>query len=242
MLAAAGIDASNVPAGSVALLPLDPDASAGRIRDGLRERLGVDVAVIVTDTMGRPWRDGVVDTAIGASGIEVLDDLRGSTDTFGQLLEVTVTALADELAAAGDLVKGKLAGRPVAIVRGLDFRRPVLDRGARPLIRPAVDDMFATGTHDAQVGVVHDSAPITISPDDGGAKVADIMRAVEALGIPHEGHPLGHVTVSIGCATADPRRMHDAGALVEAADAALYTAKKSGKNRVVCDGEDARSA
>ncbi|HVY10171.1 MAG TPA: coenzyme F420-0:L-glutamate ligase [Mycobacteriales bacterium] len=182
VLAAAGIDASNVPAGSVALLPLDPDASAGRIRDGLRERLGVDVAVIVTDTMGRPWRDGVVDTAIGASGIEVLDDLRGSTDTFGQLLEVTVTALADELAAAGDLVKGKLAGRPVAIVRGLDFRRPVLDRGARPLIRPAVDDMFATGTHDAQVGVVHDSAPITISPDDGGAKVADIMRAVEALG------------------------------------------------------------
>ena len=182
VLAAAGIDASNVPVGSVALLPVDPDGSARRIREAIRARVGVDVAVIVTDTMGRPWRDGVVDTAIGAAGIEVLDDLRGNADTFGQVLDVTVTALADELAAAGDLVKGKLAGRPVAVVRGFDFQRPTEDRGAKPLIRPAVDDMFAVGTHDAQVGVVHDSAPLRDTPAGAAPDPDAVRRAIEELG------------------------------------------------------------
>jgi coenzyme F420-0:L-glutamate ligase/coenzyme F420-1:gamma-L-glutamate ligase len=182
VLAAAGIDASNVPAGTVALLPLDPDASARTIRSGLHERLGVDVAVIVTDTMGRPWRDGVVDTAIGAAGIEVLDDLRGSTDAFGQVLEVTVTALADELAATGDLVKGKLDGRPVAVIRGFDVRRPTEDRGARPLVRAAVDDMFASGTHDAMAAVVRDSAPVSSVHEGAPVDPAAVRRAVNALG------------------------------------------------------------
>ncbi|HVW81760.1 MAG TPA: coenzyme F420-0:L-glutamate ligase [Mycobacteriales bacterium] len=182
VLAAAGIDASNVPAGTVALLPVDPDASAATIRAGLRERLGVDVAVIVTDTMGRPWRDGVVDTAIGAAGIEVLDDLRGSTDSYGQILEVTVTALADELAAAADLVKGKLEGRPVAVIRGFDVRRPKdEDHGARPLVRPAADDMFASGTRDAMVAVVRDSAPVA-APAGGNVEIATVRRAVDSLG------------------------------------------------------------
>jgi coenzyme F420-0:L-glutamate ligase/coenzyme F420-1:gamma-L-glutamate ligase len=182
VLAAAGIDASNVPAGTVALLPLDSDASAGAIRAGLLQLSGADVAVIVTDTMGRPWRDGVVDNAIGAAGIEVLDDLRGSTDSYGQILEVTVTALADELAAAADLVKGKLEGRPVAVIRGYDVRRPKDDdHGARPLVRAAADDMFASGTHDAIIGVVRDSAPIAAG-EGGGVDVALLRRAIAALG------------------------------------------------------------
>jgi coenzyme F420-0:L-glutamate ligase/coenzyme F420-1:gamma-L-glutamate ligase len=182
VLAAAGIDASNVPAGTVALLPVDSDASASAIRAGLLERSGADVAVIVTDTMGRPWRDGVVDNAIGAAGIEVLDDLRGSTDSYGQILEVTVTALADELAAAGDLVKGKLEGRPVAVIRGYELRRPKdEDHGARPLVRAAADDMFASGTHDAVIGLVRDSTPVA-ARHGGAVDVAAVRRAVAAVG------------------------------------------------------------
>ncbi|MEU8571123.1 coenzyme F420-0:L-glutamate ligase [Streptomyces pathocidini] len=119
VMAAAGVDASNTPAGTVLLLPEDPDASARRIRDGLREVLGVDVGVVVTDTFGRPWRNGLTDVAIGAAGVRVLDDLRGGTDTYGNPLSATVVATADELAAAGDLVKGKADGLPVAVVRGL---------------------------------------------------------------------------------------------------------------------------
>ncbi|HWC34955.1 MAG TPA: coenzyme F420-0:L-glutamate ligase [Mycobacteriales bacterium] len=182
VLAAGGIDASNVPAGTVALLPVDPDASARRIRAGLREHVGADVAVIVTDTMGRPWREGVVDTAIGAAGIEVLDDLRGNHDSFGQVLEVTVTALADELAAAADLVKGKLAGRPVAVVRGFHVHQPEPDRGAKPLVRAAAEDMFSAGTRDAIIQLVRDSSPVeapapATAPDRGA-----VERAIEALG------------------------------------------------------------
>ncbi len=181
VLAAGGIDGSNVPDGTVALLPVDPDASARRIRSDLQGRLGVDVAVLITDTMGRPWRDGVVDTAIGAAGIEVLEDLRGSTDSFGHLLEVTVTAHADELAAAADLVKGKLSGRPVAVVRGFPVRRPVDDRGARPLIRPAADDMFSAGTREAVNQLVRDSAP---RPASAASKPdhAAMQRAIDAIG------------------------------------------------------------
>ncbi|HCA85454.1 MAG TPA: coenzyme F420-0:L-glutamate ligase, partial [Streptomyces sp.] len=119
VMAAAGVDASNTPAGTVLLLPEDPDASARAIRTGLRDALGVDVGVVVTDTFGRPWRNGLTDVAIGASGVRVLDDLRGGTDAHGNPLTATVVATADELAAAGDLVKGKAEGLPVAVVRGL---------------------------------------------------------------------------------------------------------------------------
>ncbi|MTE19304.1 coenzyme F420-0:L-glutamate ligase [Streptomyces sp. TRM43335] len=119
VMAAAGVDASNTPAGTVLLLPEDPDASARRIRDGLRELLGVTVGVVVTDTFGRPWRVGQTDVAIGAAGVRVLQDLRGGTDTHGNPLGVTVTAVGDELAGAGELVKGKADGLPVAVVRGL---------------------------------------------------------------------------------------------------------------------------
>jgi coenzyme F420-0:L-glutamate ligase/coenzyme F420-1:gamma-L-glutamate ligase len=162
VLAAAGIDASNVPDGTVALLPVDPDASARNIRDTLRAGIGIDVGVIISDTMGRPWRDGVIDTAIGAAGLDVLWDLRGQYDTAGHLLEATVVAIADELASAGDLVKGKLAATPVAVIRGFPFSRSDPDLGARPLIRRSADDMFRLGTREAKRQVVADSAPIEV--------------------------------------------------------------------------------
>ncbi|GAA4579061.1 coenzyme F420-0:L-glutamate ligase [Planotetraspora phitsanulokensis] len=149
VMAAAGVDASNTSPGTVLLLPEDPDGSARRIRDGLRETLGVEVGVIVSDTFGRPWRHGLTDVAIGAAGVRPLDDLRGRTDSYGNPLNATVTALADEIAAAGELVKGKLGGVPVAIVRGLAELVTADDGpGARVLIRPADEDMFRYGSAD----------------------------------------------------------------------------------------------
>jgi len=151
VMAAAGVDASNVPDGTVALLPLDPDASALALAAALRARLGVELGVILSDTFGRPWRDGQTDVAIGAAGLYVVDDLRGSTDTQGRVLEVTVPAIADELAGAADLVKGKAAGRPVAVVRGLGRFVAGLDApGAKRLIRSSELDMFRLGSDEAR--------------------------------------------------------------------------------------------
>lgn len=150
VMAAAGVDASNVPEGTVALLPADPDASALTIATALRERLGIELGVILSDTFGRPWRDGQTDVAIGAAGLHVVDDLRGSTDAQGRVLEVTVPAVADELAGAADLVKGKAAGRPVAVVRGLGRSVAGLDApGATRLIRSSELDMFRLGSDEA---------------------------------------------------------------------------------------------
>ncbi|WP_016910647.1 coenzyme F420-0:L-glutamate ligase [Streptomyces xiaopingdaonensis] len=150
VMAAAGVDASNTPKGTVLLLPEDPDASARRLREGLREALGVDVGVVVTDTFGRPWREGQTDVAVGAAGVQVLEDLRGGADTHGNPLGVTVTAVGDELAAAGELVKGKANGLPVAVVRGLGRHVGGEEEGsARQLVREAADDMFRLGTSEA---------------------------------------------------------------------------------------------
>ncbi|HEY9438985.1 MAG TPA: coenzyme F420-0:L-glutamate ligase [Streptomyces sp.] len=154
VMAAAGVDASNTPAGTVLLLPEDPDVSARTIRDGLRDTLGVEVGVLITDTFGRPWRNGLTDVAIGAAGVRVLDDLRGDSDAYGNTLHATVVATADELAAAGDLVKGKAAGLPVAVVRGLGHAVDQSvsvpdDPGARAMVRDAADDMFRLGTSEA---------------------------------------------------------------------------------------------
>src|SRR5690606_38549862 len=110
VMAAAGVDASNTPAGTVLLLPEEPDASARALPAALAARFGVRLAVVVTDTAGRPWREGLVDVAIGAAGLRVLDDLRGRTDAHGRPLVATVTAVADEVAAASELVRGKVAG------------------------------------------------------------------------------------------------------------------------------------
>jgi coenzyme F420-0:L-glutamate ligase/coenzyme F420-1:gamma-L-glutamate ligase len=145
--AAAGVDGSNVRRDELALLPADPDGSAARLRAALRGLLGVDVAVIVTDTMGRCWRVGQTDAAIGAAGLTVLYRYGGAVDVEGNELHVTEVALADELAAAADLVKGKLGGVPVAVVRGV---LPVDDGStARDLVRPLDDDLFSLGTEEA---------------------------------------------------------------------------------------------
>ena len=116
----AGVDLSNVAEGTAALLPMAPDRSARRIRDALLHHVGVEVAVVVSDTFGRPWRRGVTDVAIGCSGLRPLIDLRGTTDALGRELQVTEVAIVDELAAAAELVMGKAEGIPVAIVRGVD--------------------------------------------------------------------------------------------------------------------------
>ncbi|MEX1079082.1 MAG: coenzyme F420-0:L-glutamate ligase [Homoserinimonas sp.] len=150
VMAAAGVDASNTPDGTVLLLPLDPDRSARTIAAALRERFGVRVGVVISDTLGRPWRLGQTDAAIGAAGIRVIDDLRGTADADGRQLEVTVTAVADELAAAADLMKGKAAGLPVAVIRGMAAHVGDLDGpGARSLVRPADQDMFRLGSDEA---------------------------------------------------------------------------------------------
>jgi coenzyme F420-0:L-glutamate ligase/coenzyme F420-1:gamma-L-glutamate ligase len=149
VLAAAGVDSSNTAPGTVVLLPEDPDGSARELRKALAEQRGVSVGVVITDTMGRPWRNGQTDTAIGAAGLLPLRDYRGKADTFGNALEVTVAAVADEIAAAGDLVKGKTWQVPVAIVRGLAQLVTAADGpGAAALIRPVADDMFRLGTAD----------------------------------------------------------------------------------------------
>ena len=140
----AGIDASNVAPGQLTLLPGDPDASARRLRAALRERGGVDVAVIVADTFGRPWRVGQTDVAIGVAGLRPLRDERGQADRQGQELTVTQAAVADELAAAADLVRTKCSGVPVVVIRGFDFEAAE-DVGAWELVRPAASDLFARG-------------------------------------------------------------------------------------------------
>jgi coenzyme F420-0:L-glutamate ligase / coenzyme F420-1:gamma-L-glutamate ligase len=137
----AGIDLSNVDDGWAALLPVDSDRSAKHIRDALRARAGVEVGVIVSDTFGRPWRQGLTDVAIGVSGIAAIVDLRDTPDATGRTLVVTEVAIADEIASAAELVMGKAASVPVAIVRGLDHAWFV-EGSVRQLVRPPHEDLF----------------------------------------------------------------------------------------------------
>lgn len=143
----AGIDLSNVQRGQAALLPVDPDRSARRIRDGIMGRCGTQVAVIVSDTFGRPWRRGVTDIAIGSAGLCAVMDLRGTQDAYGRELQVTEVAIVDEIAGAADLVMGKATGVPVAIVRGVDPEAFTPERAhrssvSRDIVRSPAEDLF----------------------------------------------------------------------------------------------------
>lgn len=173
ILAAAGIDTSNVPEGVALLLPRDPDGSALALCRGLRARFGVRLGVILTDTFGRPWRIGQTDVAIGAAGVRLVDDLRGGSDANGRPLNVTLTVLADELAGAADLVKGKASGIPVAVARGLGRLVADLDApGAVTLVRPIEEDMFRLGAAEAyRMG--HDDALTALAGVPAGDETVD---------------------------------------------------------------------
>lgn len=195
--AASGVDGSNVAGDEIALLPVDPDASALALRNGLRERLGVEVAVIITDTMGRAWRVGQTDAAIGASGLKVLHSYEGKFDRQGNELQVTEIAVADELAAAADLVKGKLGALPVAVVRGMSL----VDDGsrARELVRPVAEDMFRLGTAEAIAQGRREAVPLrrsvrrfSATPVDPDALRRSIGAALTAPA-PHHSKPVRFV-------------------------------------------------
>lgn len=138
----AGVDLSNVDDGWAALLPVDSDRSARRIRDGLRARLGVEVAVIVSDTFGRPWRRGLTDVAIGCAGIQAVVDLRGTEDSRGRVLQVTEVCVVDELAAAAELVMGKATGVAAAVIRGVDPAWFGPGNVHDEVVRPPAEDLF----------------------------------------------------------------------------------------------------
>ncbi len=202
VLAGAGVDASNTPAGTALALPVDPDASAVRLREALRAATGRNVAVVVTDTAGRAWREGQTDIAIGTAGLPALDDHAGRADGYGNVLEVTAPAVADEVAAAGDLVKGKLARRPAAVVRGLAER--VLPpgehgQGARALVRPESRDMFGLGAREAVLAAL--TADGTAARGFGAPATAEVvvecLTAVSGAAARLEPGPSGAVGVPL---------------------------------------------
>ncbi len=183
VMAAAGVDNSNVAPGTVLLLPVDPDASARSLRAALIAQTGARVGVIVSDTAGRAWRDGQTDFALGCAGLSPTEDLRGKDDTYGQRMEVTIRAVADELAGAADLVKGKLSGVPAALVRG--FGSFVLAKdddgpGAAVMLRPAATDWFRYGQVEAvRWALGLDPAAVEAPTVPAGPVMDRLLRAVE---------------------------------------------------------------
>jgi coenzyme F420-0:L-glutamate ligase/coenzyme F420-1:gamma-L-glutamate ligase len=185
VMASAGIDASNVDREHLVLLPVDPDGSARALRSALRDGYGLDVAVIVSDTMGRPWRNGLTDVALGAAGIDAMRDYRGEHDAYGNELRLTQMAVVDELAGAAELVKGKYDQVPVAVVRGLGATAaadgpaadgPAADGpGARPLVRGAEHDLFSLGTAEARAAGMRASAALSNVDEFADAPLDDAV-------------------------------------------------------------------
>jgi coenzyme F420-0:L-glutamate ligase/coenzyme F420-1:gamma-L-glutamate ligase len=184
VMAAAGIDASNVDRSRLVLLPKDPDASARSLRATLRERHGVDVAVVISDTMGRPWRNGLTDVALGAAGIGAIRDHRGEVDPYGNELQITQMAVVDELAGAGELVKGKCDQVPVAVVRGY-LTAPTVDDGpgVTVLVRAADSDLFALGTAEATAAGLRAAATLR-DGDNAEIEEGAVARALATAGVP----------------------------------------------------------
>ncbi len=183
VMAAAGIDASNVDREHLVLLPLDSDASARALRAALRDRYGLDVAIIVSDTMGRPWRSGLTDVALGAAGIEALHDYRGDTDAYGNELHLTQMAIIDELAAAAELVKGKYDQVPVAVIRGLHATGAPDGQGAAVLVRGAEHDLFSLGTAEARSDGLRRAARLPDPAHFADALVSDDLLAGATAGL-----------------------------------------------------------
>lgn len=178
VMAAAGVDASNTEVGTVLLLPVDPDASARALRARIRSAHGLDVAVVITDTSGRAWRNGQTDIALGVAGLPPLVDHAGLTDPHGNPLAVTAPALADELAGAAEPVMGKLARRPFAVLRGLaSLVTPDDGPGAAALVRPPADDLFGLGSREAVVQALAGPAAV-----EAFGRPATWPELVEALG------------------------------------------------------------
>lgn len=210
VMAAAGVDASNVAEGTVLLLPADPDASARALCAALRASTGLRLGLLITDTAGRPWRDGQTDIAIGAAGMAVLDDLRGSADAHGRRLDVTVAAVADEIAGAADLIKGKTSGNPVAVLRGLGHLVGAIDegdRGARRLLRDSAQDMFRVGSAEAYAegyaaGVAAGAASAGPADTSGKTKAAE-DRAAELPGKAPSGASKGETAATRESASAE---------------------------------------
>ncbi|SIS02759.1 coenzyme F420-0:L-glutamate ligase [Williamsia sterculiae] len=216
--AAAGVDGSNVATDELALLPVDPDRSARELRSAVTAATGIRVAVVITDTMGRAWRTGQIDAAIGSSGVAALWPYEGGVDEYGNPLVVTEIAVADEIAAAADLVKGKLGGVPVAVVRGM----PVLDDGstARALIRSGEDDLFGLGTAEAielgrtQAQLLRRSVRTFADAPVDEVIIRTALGEALTAPAPHHTHPVRFVWIR------DPDRRH---ALLEAMTAAWRT-------------------
>ncbi len=230
VMAAAGVDASNAPTGAVVLLPVDPDHSARRLRDRLHQRAGVNAAVLVTDTVGRAWRNGQIDLAIGCAGMTPWHEMRGTLDTYGNPLTVTAPATVDELASAADLVKGKTTGCPVAVVSGLGHLvHPVGQHGpgAAALIRAGALDMFGLGTREAAIAAALREDPVALAhfpplselDDEPFAGLVSELADVRVIARPRTVASSGggwHVEVRVrdGAGAAEQRH---AGALVERA-------------------------
>jgi coenzyme F420-0:L-glutamate ligase/coenzyme F420-1:gamma-L-glutamate ligase len=230
IMAAAGVDGSNTgQRGGWLLLPHDPDGICERLHDALLERFGVRVGVVLSDTAGRPWRVGQVDFALGAHGLRVLDDLRGGVDADGRPLEVTTRAVADEVAAAADLAKGKVTAGPVAVVRGLTdvlLDEPLSShpRG-RDLVRTGPGDWFGYGRVEAvraALGVepgTDDALAVGITPAGEGTRLDAVSRAVRLAlhGVDSGTADVGRLTVTLGAATP-----YELGRLVARLEAALW--------------------